>query len=188
MEWQADKPVLCIAGRGPLDEAAGAMLAQLLEKRGIGARIEGTAALSMSNVVPTDGVAMVCLSYLDTTSPAHMRYMIRPRPAQVARCQDPSRLLAGRWECCVTCGDAKAQCHGLTLRDAVASALQRRKAKMQRVAPSKNGFRWSQPALRSRSAHLLGELCRDLESLPVRQEQSEHICLETRDKECEQTH
>ena len=84
------------------------MLAQLLEKRGIGARIEGTAALSMSNVVRTDGVAMVCLSYLDTTSPAHMRYMIR-RAAQVARCQDPSRLLAGRWECCVTCGDAKAR-------------------------------------------------------------------------------
>ena len=57
------------------------MLAQLLEKRGVGARIEGTAALSMSNVVPTDGVAMVCLSYLDTTSPAHMRYMIGARGA-----------------------------------------------------------------------------------------------------------
>jgi copper homeostasis protein CutC len=71
------------------------MLAQLLEKRGIGARIEGTAALSMSNVVPTDGVAMVCLSYLDTTSPAHMRYMIRPRPAQVARC--PGSFSAAGW-------------------------------------------------------------------------------------------
>ena len=32
-EWQADAPVLCVAGRGPLDEAAAAMLAQLLQKR-----------------------------------------------------------------------------------------------------------------------------------------------------------
>ena len=29
-EWQSETPVLCIAGRGPLDEAASSMLAQLL--------------------------------------------------------------------------------------------------------------------------------------------------------------
>ncbi|MBE7213055.1 MAG: AI-2E family transporter, partial [Gluconacetobacter diazotrophicus] len=37
-EWEQVAPVLCLAGRGPLDEAASAMLAQLLGKHGIGAR------------------------------------------------------------------------------------------------------------------------------------------------------
>jgi predicted PurR-regulated permease PerM len=122
-EWQADKPVLCIAGRGPLDEAAGAMLAQLLEKHGIGARIEGTKALSMSNVVPTDGVAMVCLSYLDTTSPAHMRHMMR----RARRKWPDARILLGYW---LAEGDAaslaatlKPDAVALTLRDAVKSCL-----------------------------------------------------------------
>ena len=36
--WR-ETAVLCVAGRGSLDEAAAAMLAQLLEKRGIGARV-----------------------------------------------------------------------------------------------------------------------------------------------------
>jgi hypothetical protein len=123
LEWQADKPVLCIAGRGPLDEAAGAMLAQLLEKRGIGARIEGTAALSMSNVVPADGVAMVCLSYLDTTSSAHMRYMIR----RARRKWPDARILLGCWlaegNAASLVATLKADAMALTLRDAVKSCL-----------------------------------------------------------------
>jgi hypothetical protein len=124
LEWQADKPVLCIAGRGPLDEAAGAMLAQLLEKTGLGAKTEGTAALSMGTVVPTDGVAMVCLSYLDTTSPAHMRYMIR----RARRKWPDARILAGCW---LADGDAasslaatlKPDDLAFTLREAVKSCL-----------------------------------------------------------------
>jgi hypothetical protein len=78
-EWQADTPVLCAAGRGSLDEAAAMMLAQLLEKRGLGARVEGAEAIASSNILrlETSGVAMVCLSYFDANSPAHMRYTIR---------------------------------------------------------------------------------------------------------------
>ena len=38
-EWREGTPVLCIAGRGPLDETAARMLAQLLGKHGIGARV-----------------------------------------------------------------------------------------------------------------------------------------------------
>jgi hypothetical protein len=123
LEWQADKPVLCIAGRGPLDEAAGAMFAQLLEKRGIGARIEGTAALSMSNIVPTEGVAMVCLSYLDTTSPAHMRYMIR----RARRKWPDARILLGCWRAdgnaASLAATLKPDDMALTLRDAVKSCI-----------------------------------------------------------------
>jgi hypothetical protein len=44
-ECQADRPVLCVAGRGPLDEAVSIMLAQLLEKHGLRARVEGADAV-----------------------------------------------------------------------------------------------------------------------------------------------
>src|SRR6202012_8401 len=37
--WRTKAPVLCIAGRGPLDEAAASMLAQLLHKNGLRARV-----------------------------------------------------------------------------------------------------------------------------------------------------
>jgi predicted PurR-regulated permease PerM len=37
--WRGPTPVLCVAGRGPLDEAVAAMLCQLLSKHGIGARV-----------------------------------------------------------------------------------------------------------------------------------------------------
>ena len=122
-QWQADKPVLCIAGRGPLDEAAGAMLAQLLEKHGIGAGIESTKALSMSSAVPADGVAMVCLSYLDATSPAHMRYTIR----RARRKWPDAKVLLGCW---LAEGDAislaatlKPDAVAFTLSDAVKNCL-----------------------------------------------------------------
>ena len=64
-----------------------------LEKHGIGAGIESTKALSMSSTVPADGVAMVCLSYLDATSPAHMRYMTR----RARRKWPDAKVLFGCW-------------------------------------------------------------------------------------------
>ena len=59
--WRADTPVLCIAGRGPLDEAGSSMLAQLLRKHGLGARAVPHDAASRSNLPALDvtGVAMI---------------------------------------------------------------------------------------------------------------------------------
>ena len=37
--WRGPAPVMCLAGRGPLDEAASLMLAQLLQKHGLGATV-----------------------------------------------------------------------------------------------------------------------------------------------------
>jgi predicted PurR-regulated permease PerM len=94
-EWEADTPVLCAAGRGPLDEAAAMMLAQVLQKRGLGARVEGAEAIATSNILrlETSGLAMVCLSYLDASSPAHMRYTIR----RIRRRLPQARILLGCW-------------------------------------------------------------------------------------------
>jgi hypothetical protein len=78
--WNTAAPVLCVAGRGPLDEAAAAMLAQLLGKHGIGARTEPHAAVTRGRVVELGSaeVAMVCLCYVEISgNPAHLRYLLR---------------------------------------------------------------------------------------------------------------
>ncbi len=72
--------VLCIAGRGMLDEAISTMLAQLLEKRGIAPRVVEHAATTRGAIGSLDvgGVTMVCISCLDLSgSPSHLRYLLR---------------------------------------------------------------------------------------------------------------
>lgn len=78
-EWQGEHPVLCIAGRSLLDEAAAIMVAQLSTSHGLAASVEGPDALATSNIfrLETTGVAMVCLSYLDANNSAHIRYAVR---------------------------------------------------------------------------------------------------------------
>jgi hypothetical protein len=94
-EWQEEKPVLCIAGRTALDEAAGIMLAQLCDAHGLRARVEGPGALSTNNIfrLETDGVAIVCLSYLNATNPAQIRYAVR----RIRRKLPKARVLVGLW-------------------------------------------------------------------------------------------
>jgi hypothetical protein len=76
--WR-ETPVLCVAGRGSLDEAAAAMLAQLLENRGIGARVVPSDAVSVANLMRLDvaGVQMAFLSYLEPGSFSNPCYLVR---------------------------------------------------------------------------------------------------------------
>lgn len=92
-EWQGENPVLCIAGRTVLDEAAGIMLAQLCDAHGLRARVEGPGALSTSNIfrLETEGVAIVCLSYLNAKNPAQIRYAVR----RIRRKLPKARVLVG---------------------------------------------------------------------------------------------
>jgi hypothetical protein len=55
------------------------MLAQLSTAHGLAARVEGAESLSSANVfrLETTGVVTVCLIYLDSSGPAHMRYSVR---------------------------------------------------------------------------------------------------------------
>ncbi len=125
-EWQAGSPVLCVAGRGPLDEAAALMLAQLLEKHGLGARVEGADAVATNNIsrLDTTGIVMACVSYLDASSPAHMRYTIRRMRRKLPKAQ----ILLGCWMADVeaeTLRDtAKADAVATSLRDAVKLCLE----------------------------------------------------------------
>ncbi len=94
--WRGPGAVMCIAGRGPLDEAAAAILAQLLVKHGLGARIVPHEAVSRREVETLDltGVAMVCIAYLEIKgSPSHLRYLLQ-------RLRDRlhgQKLLVGLW-------------------------------------------------------------------------------------------
>jgi predicted PurR-regulated permease PerM len=137
-EWQSDHPVLCVAGRNLIDEAAAIMLSQLCTAHGLGARVEGAGSLLSANVfrLETTGVAMVCLVYMDASSPAHMRYSVRrlrrklPNATIVLGCwmkeMDPAALaqlrdgakadlaagsLANALKLCIESAEAHSCCH-----------------------------------------------------------------------------
>jgi hypothetical protein len=94
-EWQAEHPILCVAGRSLIDEAAAIMLAQLSTAHGLAARVEGAEALSTTNIfqLKTTGVAVVCLVYLDGSGPAHMRYSVR----RLRRKLPKATIILGCW-------------------------------------------------------------------------------------------
>ncbi len=78
--WRTGEPVLCLAGRGPLDEAASSILAQLLGKHGLGARVAPYEAASREGIgtIEAASVAMVCISYLEISgSPGALHYLVR---------------------------------------------------------------------------------------------------------------
>ena len=73
-------PVLCIAGRSFLDEAAATLFAQILEKHGMGAKVGPAGALTASRIsrLSAEGVRLVCLSYFDADlSTAGARFAVR---------------------------------------------------------------------------------------------------------------
>jgi predicted PurR-regulated permease PerM len=120
-EWRGERAVLCTAGRTPLDEAAATMFAQLVSAHGIPARVEGAEALSTANIFRLDGlgVALVCLSYLDASSPAHMRYSVR----RLRRKLPNATIMLGCWSA-DTDAAALEQLRDAAKADLVAGSLQ----------------------------------------------------------------
>jgi predicted PurR-regulated permease PerM len=78
--WVVDEPILCIGGRSALDEAAAAILAEVLRKRGLGVKALGPEAICAAHIASLAGTdaKLVCLSYLGSgTGPAHVLYLVR---------------------------------------------------------------------------------------------------------------
>ncbi len=95
-DWQMPYPVLCIASRSALDEAASIMLAQVLEKHGIAARVQpfADAATTRGFKVDVTDAQLVCLSYFGAAAkPAHVRYLIR----RLKRVMPRAKFLACFW-------------------------------------------------------------------------------------------
>jgi hypothetical protein len=90
-----DKSVLCIGGRGALDEAAAAMLCQLLHGRGLATRAVAIEAVTAANIARLDvaGVAAICLSYVEPGGLTNARYLVR----RLHRRLPGARVLVGFW-------------------------------------------------------------------------------------------
>jgi predicted PurR-regulated permease PerM len=125
--WR-ETPVLCVAGRGSLDEAAAAMLAQLLEKHGIGARVVSSEAVSVAKLMGLDvaGVQMAFLSYLEPSSFANPRYLVR----RLRRRLPQAAIVEGFWTLTAqevverdALGATRADCVVTSLRQAVEQAV-----------------------------------------------------------------
>ncbi|KAA5611922.1 AI-2E family transporter [Rhodovastum atsumiense] len=145
--WQGEGAVLCIAGRGPLDEAAAAMLAQLLRKHGLGARVLPHDAVSRARVGSLDisDAAMICFTYLDIAgTPSHLRYLLRRLQARLPG----APTLVGFWpaEAAVLRDEQLraalgASTYTTTLRDTVQACLEaaRKATKAEQPAPAEAG-------------------------------------------------
>jgi len=88
--------VACVAGRGPLDEAASAMLAHLLQQRGVAATRVPHAAVGRERIVQFDltDVAVVAVSSVALEgAPAHLRYLVRRLRGRLPK----TPIVAGIW-------------------------------------------------------------------------------------------
>ncbi|MBK3422941.1 AI-2E family transporter, partial [Methylobacterium sp. IIF4SW-B5] len=75
--WRGTAPVLVVAARGPFDAAAAGMLAQVLGRHGLNARTTSQDALNKGERPELEGVALVCLSYIEPISTSHIRLAAR---------------------------------------------------------------------------------------------------------------
>jgi hypothetical protein len=105
-DWRVDHPILCVASRSPLDQAACAMLAQLLDKHGLPTRVQSFTDVASARSFKIDAAdaPLVCLSYFGSAgNPAHVRYLIK----RLRRVMPNARFLAGFWM--LMGNDAKAE-------------------------------------------------------------------------------
>ena len=77
-DWRRESAVLCIPGRGQLDDLAAAAAVQAMTRAGFGARQEPNAVLAPSSDVDLSAVRLCCLSVLEQGSTvASIRYFVR---------------------------------------------------------------------------------------------------------------
>ena len=108
--WRSAKPLLVIAARTEIDHAAAAILATFAEMHGVPARVERAEMLTASNIANLDlsGVALMCVSSVDTKTPAHIHFAARRLRSRAPH----TKLLLGLWS-------AKDDNAGAELKDAV---------------------------------------------------------------------
>ena len=124
----SEMPVLCIAGRSFLDEAAATLFAQILEKHGMGAKVGPAGALTAGRIsrLSAEGVRLVCLSYFDADlSTAGARFAVR----RLRRRLGEVNILAGFWQndpgqASELCAATKADFCATRFKEALAICLQ----------------------------------------------------------------
>ncbi|HKD46660.1 MAG TPA: AI-2E family transporter [Rhizomicrobium sp.] len=83
--WQHGRPVLCIAGRGPLDEAAALLLLDMLGKYGVGGQVVAADQASPGQIESLDfgGIKLACVSYLEPGTYKNARGQVRRLRKQI---------------------------------------------------------------------------------------------------------
>jgi len=92
----SDQSVVCVASRGPLDQAAGMMLAQILSKHSLKAEMVKHQAVSRSQIdqLHCADAAVICICYIDAgDATSQLRYLIRRLRQRVPTAQ----LLVAIW-------------------------------------------------------------------------------------------
>lgn len=87
--------VLCIAGRGSLDEAASALLHQLLARAKVASTVVAADAVTPANIDRLDvsGITVVCISYTEPTGYSNARFLVRR-----LRKRNPNlKIMLGLW-------------------------------------------------------------------------------------------
>jgi len=123
--WDAEDAVLCIGGRTPLDAAAAAMLAGVLQRQGLKARAAPSEAIAAGQIISLGGskAKLACLSYIGAgASAAHVRYLVR-RLRRIL--PEGATVLVGYWGGEGSAGSlkaleatAEADAYATTLREA----------------------------------------------------------------------
>jgi hypothetical protein len=92
---EGQERVVCIGGRNLLDESAAVLLGEVLQQHGLGTRVAGPELLALDRLDDLVAMrpAMLCLCYLDTDRPAHLRYTVR----RLRRRLPSVKLLLGCW-------------------------------------------------------------------------------------------
>jgi predicted PurR-regulated permease PerM len=87
--------VMCIGGRGSLDEAAAAMLVQLLQQQKVAARLVPGDAVTAESIFRLDVTDMnvICLSYLAPGNFTNARYLVR----RLRRKLPSVQIIVGFW-------------------------------------------------------------------------------------------
>ncbi|MCG7364234.1 AI-2E family transporter [Roseomonas sp. ACRSG] len=95
--WRQEGAILCVAGRGPLDEISAMLLAQILRKHGLGARVVPHQAASRREIgtLEMTGVRMVCVCSVELQgTPSRLRYLLQ----RLRRRAPEVPMLAGIWQ------------------------------------------------------------------------------------------
>jgi hypothetical protein len=95
--WRQEGSILCISGRGPLDEISAMLLAQILRKHGMGARVVPHQAVSRREISTLEmtGVRMVCVCSVELQgTPSRLRYLLQ----RLHRRAPDVPMLAGIWQ------------------------------------------------------------------------------------------
>jgi hypothetical protein len=97
------------------------MMSHLCKVHGLSARVEGSHTLSTANIFGLDvtGVALVCLSHLDSANPAHMRYAVRRLRRKVPRAKIVLAVWMSNEKPDAALDSAKADAIVVSLREAV---------------------------------------------------------------------